>query len=45
MMRSAVSLPPSAEAMVLVMIASGMSAVSELEASAIARSNPAIRWK
>src|SRR5262245_52794184 len=45
MMRSAVSFPPSFEATALVTIVSGISAVSALEASAIARSKPAIRWK
>src|SRR5829696_5742481 len=45
MMRSAVPLPPSTDAIELVAIASGIVAVSAPEASAIARSNPAILWK
>ena len=42
MIRSAVSLPPSCEATELIMIVSGIVAVSATEARAIARSNPAI---
>jgi hypothetical protein len=41
MMRSAVSLPPRREAIVLMTIVSGIVAVSAPEARAIARSNPA----
>ena len=41
MMRWAVSLPPRCEDTALVMIASGIVAVSALEARAIERSNPA----
>ena len=41
MMRSAVPLPPSCVEMALAMIASGIVAVSALEARAIERSNPA----
>jgi hypothetical protein len=41
MMRSAVPLPPSSEAIALVTINSGIVAVSAAEASAIERSNPA----
>ncbi len=42
MMRSAVPLPPSSEDIALVTIINGIVAVSAAEASAIARSNPAI---
>ena len=42
MMRSAVPLPPSCEATALVTIVSGIVAVNAPEASAIARSKPAI---
>ena len=45
MIRVAVSLPPSAPRMTLPRSASGISAVSALDASAIARSKPAIFWK
>ena len=41
MMRSAVSLPPSCDDTLLAMTASGIVAVSALEARAIERSNPA----
>jgi hypothetical protein len=41
MMRSAVSVPPSCEETALVRIASGIVAVSALEARAIERSKPA----
>src|SRR4051812_41671004 len=44
MIRSAVSLPPSCEDAALVTTASGMIAVSALDARAIARSNPTIFW-
>ena len=45
MMRSAVSFPPRLDAIELVMIASGMIAVSALDASATARSKPTTFWK
>src|SRR3954451_6692143 len=45
MMRSAVALPPSFDATALATIASGITAVSALEARAIERSNPASFWK
>jgi hypothetical protein len=45
MMRSAVSLPPSWEDTALMAMTSGIVAVSAPEASAIARSKPAIFWK
>src|ERR1700742_3226224 len=44
MMRSAVPLPPSREAMALVAIVSGIVAVSAPEARATDRSNPATFW-
>src|SRR3954451_5436142 len=45
MMRSAVPFPPSWDVRALVTIASGMTAVSALEVSAIDRSNPTTFWK
>src|SRR3954454_10850054 len=45
MIRSAVSWPPMCGRMAPIRMVSGMSAVSELDASATARSKPTIRWK
>src|SRR3954449_11932995 len=45
MIRSAALLPPSSLSAAPAMIVKGINAVSALDASATARSNPAIRWK